>query len=70
MNKDKELQKLKDSLPHMNREQLIEIVKFLMKEYDDLVNLFEVVSTHANLLSKMAEGFENVVGVVVLEEEQ
>jgi len=70
MNKDKELQKLKDSLPHMNREQLIEIVKFLMKEYDDLVNLFEVVSTHANLLSKMAEGFENVVGVVVMEEEQ
>lgn len=70
MKKEEELQKLKDSLLHMNKEELIEIVKFLMNAYDDLVMLLGTVSTHANLLSEMAEGFENVVGVVVMEEEQ
>jgi len=70
MNNEKEIQKLKDSLPDMTKEQLIEIVKFLMKEYDDLVNLFKVVSAHADLLNEMSKGFENVVGVVVMEEEE
>lgn len=70
MSKEEELQKLKAGLPHMTKEELIYTVEFLMDEYDDLVDLLKTVYTHANLLNEMAEGFENVVGVVVLEEEQ
>ena len=54
----------------MSKEELIEIVKFLMDEYEDLVDLLKTVSTHANLLKEMSKGLDNVVGVVVMEEEQ
>jgi len=70
IDKEEKLDKLKATLPSMSKEELIEIVKFLMDEYEDLVDLLETVSTHANLLKEMSKGFENVVGVVVMEEEQ
>ena len=64
------LDKLKATLPSMSKEELIEIVKFLMDEYEDLVGLLKTVSTHASLLNEMSKGLDNVVGVVVMEEEQ
>lgn len=70
MSKEEELQKLKGSLPNMTKEELIWIVEFLMKEYDELVVLLKTVSTQANLLNEMSKGLDNVVGVVVMEEEQ
>tara|TARA_R110001592_G_scaffold268049_2_gene534230 strand:+ start:5098 stop:5313 length:216 start_codon:yes stop_codon:yes gene_type:complete len=70
IDKEEKLDKLKATLPSMSKEELIEIVKFLMDEYEDLVDLLETVSTHANLLKEMSKDFENVVGVVVMEEEQ
>ena len=70
IDKEEKLDKLKATLPSMSKEELIEIVKFLMDEYGDLVDLLETVSTHANLLKEMSKDFENVVGVVVMEEEQ
>lgn len=54
----------------MTKEELIWIVEFLMKEYDELVDLLKTVSTQANLLNEMSKGLDNVVGVVVMEEEQ
>ena len=70
IDKEGRLDKLKATLPSMSKEELIEIVKFLMDEYEDLVDLLETVSTHANLLKEMSKGLDNVVGVVVMEEEQ
>ena len=70
IDKEEKLDKLKATLPSMSKEELIEIVKFLMDEYEDLVDLLETVSTHANLLKEMSKGLDNVVGVVVMEEEQ
>tara|TARA_R110002072_G_scaffold45239_3_gene125940 strand:- start:4354 stop:4569 length:216 start_codon:yes stop_codon:yes gene_type:complete len=70
IDKEGRLDKLKATLPSMSKEELIEIVKFLMDEYEDLVDLLKTVSTHANLLKEMSKGLDNVVGVVVMEEEQ
>tara|TARA_R110002033_G_scaffold7700_7_gene27671 strand:+ start:583 stop:798 length:216 start_codon:yes stop_codon:yes gene_type:complete len=70
IDKEERLDKLKATLPSMSKEELIEIVKFLMDEYEDLVDLLKTVSTHANLLKEMSKGLDNVVGVVVMEEEQ
>lgn len=70
IDKKERLDKLKATLPSMSKEELIEIVKFLMDEYEDLVDLLKTVSAHANLLKEMSKGFENVVGVVVMEEEE